>query len=98
MGIEGFIPWILAIMIALLCLRRIRKNARGRPWTAPEYYAIAIEIGLYSWLAIGFFDDESNLDPAYWFLALAVILVRVTQGASTEQTVPAEELLLEAQG
>jgi hypothetical protein len=85
LGIQGFVPWALAIIIALSTLRRIRKNSNRQYLTPLEQYAVAVEIGLYAWLVTGLFGDQSNLDPAYWLLALSVILFRLTQHAAAAE-------------
>jgi O-antigen ligase len=90
MGVQGFVPWSGAILIALFKLRRIRKTSDPKNLRPAEYSAVAIEIGLYAWLVTGLFGDQSNLDPAYWFLALTVVLVRLTQ--STRHAASADDV------
>jgi hypothetical protein len=76
-GVEGFIFWISAMTMALLTLRSIRKNADTTDPRPVEVYAMAVEVGLYGWLATGLFGDQSRLDPAYWFLGATVVLARL---------------------
>jgi hypothetical protein len=76
-GVEGFIFWASATAMALVTLRGIRKNADTANPRLIEVYAMAVEVGLYGWLATGLFGDQSGLDPAYWFLGATVVLARL---------------------
>jgi hypothetical protein len=93
-GIEGFIPWISAFLGACWMLRKIRKRADLRNPTRVEIYAMGMEIGLYGWIATGFFHNEQEVDPAYWLVALAVVLTRLnaqkTDNAPAEESSPGE--------
>lgn len=76
-GIQGFIIWISAVIGTLVLLRRLRKQDAkfGDMSFAP--YALGFEIGLYGWLVDGCFQGDQEADPAYWFMALAVVMTRL---------------------
>lgn len=76
-GIFGFAAWIFAFAGAAWLLRRIRKRADPRNLTRVEVYAMALELGLYGWMAAGTFHSMQEVDPVYWFVALAVIMTRL---------------------
>ena len=77
MGFLGFVPWIWAVALALLKLRSVRRASDPAAPRPVEIYAMGVEIGLYGWLVTGLFGDNSGLDPAYWFLVVAVIMYRL---------------------
>src|SRR5205807_222528 len=45
--------------------------------TRIEILAMGMEMGLYGWLVGGCFMDDQEVDPAYWFAALTVVLTRL---------------------
>lgn len=76
-GVFGFAAWLSAFLGAAWLCRRIRKRADLSNLTRVDIYAMAIEIGLYGWLVGGWFQADHEVDPAYWFVAFAVILTRL---------------------
>jgi len=83
-GIFGFAAWMFAFLGAAWLLRRIRKKADIRNLTRIEVYAMGLELGLYGWMVAGSFHDMQEVDPAYWFVALAVVLTRLHAEQSRE--------------
>jgi len=75
-GIFGFAAWMSAIIGSLLLLRKLRKTAKLGDMTFSPY-ALGLEIGLYGWLVDGCFQGDHEVDPAYWFMALAVVMTRL---------------------
>jgi hypothetical protein len=45
-------------------------------------YALGLEVGLLGWCAYGLFQTEHEVDPAYWFAAMAVIIYRLHKSAA----------------
>ncbi len=91
-GIPGLIFWIAPFIGALVLLRRVRKRPNTELPFSLAPYALGLEVGLYGWFATGLTLAEHELDPAYWFVALAIVLVRVnqpTQSAESQGTVTA---------
>jgi O-antigen ligase len=89
-GVLGFLAWFTAFGGSAWILRRIRRQAdRSRPLSI-EVYAMGLEIGLYGWFAAGMFHDLHNVDPAYWFVAVTVAMVRLHARAKSELEVPAD--------
>jgi hypothetical protein len=84
LGIVGFTLWGLAIGITLVTLRKVRKNFDWSASKPVEVAAMGLEIGLYGWLVTGLFGDQSGLDPAYWFMALAVVFCRLSSRKTAE--------------
>jgi hypothetical protein len=84
LGVVGFAIWIGAIGMSLRTLRQVRKRLDWRQPDPVGLYAVAAEVGLYGWLSTGLTGDQSGLDPAYWFMALAVILMRLSHQRSRE--------------
>lgn len=76
-GIFGFASWMFAFCGAAWLARRVRKKADWRHLTSVEIYAMGLELGLYGWMVVGIFHNMQEVDPAYWFVALAVVLVRL---------------------
>ncbi|HLN03595.1 MAG TPA: O-antigen ligase family protein [Bryobacteraceae bacterium] len=76
-GIFGFASWTFAFFGAAWLLRRIRKKADPRNLTPVEIYAMGLELGLYGWMVVGIFHNMQEVDPPYWFVALAVVLTRL---------------------
>ncbi|HWG41262.1 MAG TPA: O-antigen ligase family protein [Gemmataceae bacterium] len=76
-GLAGFIPWMCAFAGTIWCLRRIRRQATSTTVTRVEWLAMGIEVGLYGWFVGGLTMADHEIDPAYWFVALAVVLVRL---------------------
>jgi len=74
-GVPGFFFWGFAFVGAIYYLRKTRK---GSPAGSPlAHYALALEIGLYGWLVGGWAQNDHEVDPAYWFVALSIILIRL---------------------
>jgi hypothetical protein len=94
-GPIAFILWGSAFCYAVLLLRRIRRKASpAASLSQVAIYAMGIEVGLYGWLAMGLFHDVHDLDPAYWYLAFVIILVRLSgRAVATESR--AEEIVSE---
>lgn len=87
-GLHGFLIWAGAFGGALLIFRKIRKGADPANPTAIEIYAMGLEVGLYGWLAGGWFQSYQEVDPAFWFVGLAVVLRRLQiqmKGEAEEQ-------------
>jgi O-antigen ligase len=82
-GVIGFAVWASAFIGAAWLLRRIRKRADSQAPTAVEIYAMGTELGLYGWMIGGCFQAHHEVDPAYWFVGIAVILTRL-HGQKTE--------------
>ncbi len=97
-GVAGFIIWMSAFLGALVLFRRIRKTTDPRRPSLNAVYAMGLEIGIYGWLAGGLFQGDSEVDPAYWFVAFAVILTRLHARAreAPPETEPQGETALEA--
>jgi O-antigen ligase len=77
-GLFGFIAWIGGLGMSVVLLRRIRKGRDGGPKdNVVALYALGMEVGLYGWMINGCFVSEHEVDPAYWFMALAIAMVRV---------------------
>jgi hypothetical protein len=76
-GFLGFGVWISAFIGAILLCRRIRKKASFAHLTKIDIYAMGIEIGLYGWFLGGLTEADHEVDPAYWFVALAIVLTRL---------------------
>jgi O-antigen ligase len=84
-GVIGFTVWVSAFIGAAWMLRRIRKRADKNAPTAVEIYAMGAELGLYGWMIGGLFQAHHEVDPAYWFVALAVVLTRLHQQQKTAE-------------
>jgi O-antigen ligase len=89
-GLIGFTLWISAFAGTIWLCRRIRKKSRLTDLSLTEVYAMGIEIGLYGWLAGGFFQADHEADPAYWFIAFAVILTRLHEQSKKSADNPEE--------
>jgi hypothetical protein len=76
-GFLGFGLWAYAFAAALWILRRIRKSVQGGTPNRIELYAMGLEVGLLGWLVGGLTQGDSGTDPAYWFVALSVVLRRL---------------------
>ncbi len=83
-GVLGFAFWSVSIALALWLLRRIRKAANTANPDQIDIYAMGIELGLIGWLVGGFFHSDHQVDPAYWFLAFAVVLHRLKFAPDSE--------------
>ena len=90
-GIQGFSLWLAAVVTTLLLLRRIRKAADPRNPSQIDTYAMAMEIGLIGWLIGGLFHSDHQTDPAYWFMAFAVVLHRL-RFAPVDETDPSADV------
>jgi O-antigen ligase len=88
-GIQGFVVWISAFGGAVLLLRRVRKKVVPGT-TKIAAYALGLEVGIYGWLAGGMTQADHEVDPAYWFVAFAVILTRLHALRLAEAPAPAE--------
>jgi O-antigen ligase len=75
-GVFGFAFWTMAFVGTIFLLRRVRKRA-GTDMRPLEIYAAGFEIGLYGWAIAGWFQSYHEIDPAYWFIGLAVVLLRL---------------------
>jgi hypothetical protein len=82
-GVFGFCVWIFSFAGAIVYLRRIRKSSRGAI-TPLVNYALALEVGLFGWAVNGLSMAEHEVDPAYWFLALTVVMVRLHHQAKLQ--------------
>ncbi len=80
-GVLGFAAWATAIVSTMMLLRTIRRRTNVFDPTRPEVFAMGIEIGMYGWLVSGLFHSANEVDPVYWFVALAVTLFRMQQQA-----------------
>lgn len=86
-GILGFLVWISAFGGSIILLRRVRKPVNGAI-TQLGYYALALEVGLYGWLAAGLFGSHHEVDPAYWFVGIAVVMTRLHKQAEVDAASP----------
>jgi O-antigen ligase len=80
-GFIGFIAWTSGFIGAVSLLRRLRKSrdasGSGVGGSAIPKYALALEIGLYGWFVNNLTQADHEVDPAYWFVALAIIMTRL---------------------
>lgn len=76
-GVAGFAVWMFAILGAAWSLRDIRKRAKPNALRTIEVYAMGMELGLYGWMVFGLAHSGHEVDPAYWFVAFTVVLVRL---------------------
>ena len=76
-GVLGFAAFMTAVGGTVILLRRIRKSCDPTNPGRVAIYAMGLEIGMYGWFVLGLFHTEHDLDPAYWTVALAVILTRL---------------------
>jgi len=76
-GPFAFFFWLVAFAGALVIMRRVRKSAEPRSPTSIQVYAMGMEVGLYGWLVGGLFHDVHDVDPAYWFVALSIVVYRL---------------------
>jgi O-antigen ligase len=83
-GIIGFALFIVPFAGAAWLLRGIRKRTDPKNPTKVELYAMGFELGLYGWFVGGFTQAFHEVDPAYWFVAFAVILTRLQHRAKQE--------------
>ena len=81
-GIEGFVVWIAVFIGAVLVLRSVRRRENSGNITPLQAYAIAFEIGLFGWAIGGWTQDYQEVDPAYWFVGFAVVLIRLRRQAA----------------
>jgi hypothetical protein len=89
-GVLGFAFWIYAFGGAAMYLRKVRKRSVEGLSTIPlRQYALAIEVGIYGWAVAGLFQGNQEVDPAYWFVALAVVMTRLHAQALAKVDVPA---------
>lgn len=82
-GILGFLPWLGAFLGAAFVLRKVRKASR-KAITPLTNYALALEVAIYGWLVSGLAQAIHDLDPVYWFVALAIIIVRLHRMADSQ--------------
>jgi O-antigen ligase len=75
-GVIGFALWMAVFAGTIFMLRGIRKRA-GPKMGRLEVYAAGLEIGLYGWAIGGWFQSYHEVDPAYWFVGFAVVLLRL---------------------
>lgn len=88
-GLIGFAFWFYAFAGAAMYLRKVRKKSVEGLATIPlGQYALAIEVGLYGWAVAGLFQGNQEIDPAYWFVALAVVMTRLHAQALAKAEVP----------
>jgi hypothetical protein len=90
-GPLGFIAWIMAFGGAAWLLRRIRLQSDPRQLAPIEIYAMGMEIGLYGWFVGGLFHDLHDVEPAMWFVALSIVLVRLHVRSGSELEEPLAE-------
>lgn len=90
-GIPGLMFWLWALFGSIWLCRRIRKASRSGNVSRIGIYAIGIEIGLMGWFAGGLFNSDTELDPAYWCIAFAVVLTRLHWYAQNEEIYASEE-------
>lgn len=85
LGLVGFVVWISAFLTVLYLLRRIRKRSDPAALTSVEVYAMGVETGLYGWLVGGWFQAHHEVDPAYWFAGIAIVLTRLASISAEPQ-------------
>jgi hypothetical protein len=76
-GLQGFAAWSVAFLGTTWMLRRLWKRRGGGPITRLPLLALGLELGLCGWLWGGLTQGDQETDPAYWFVAFAVILARL---------------------
>jgi O-antigen ligase len=77
LGVQGLLAFLWTFGGAIVLMRRLRKASGREEPGRLGLYALGIEVGLYGWLIGGLFHDVHNVDPAYWFVAFAVALMRL---------------------
>jgi O-antigen ligase len=80
-GLIGFAFWVSTWLGAIWLLRRIRRDVRAAELSQVELYALSLEVGLYGWLLFGLTHSVHEVDVAYWFVGLAVVLTRLKYGS-----------------
>lgn len=91
-GFIGFTFWIFAFLRTLWTLRTVRKRSDPRAPTPTEVYAMGFEVGIFGWFAAGMFNSEHETDPAFWLIAIAIVLVRLQAKAAHEAAQAEEEV------
>jgi O-antigen ligase len=76
-GVIGFVIWMSMFVFALVLFRRLRKQGKGKSISVLAIYGMAFEVGLYGWAMGGWTQAYHEVDPAYWFVGCAVILIRL---------------------
>ncbi|AMV39243.1 O-Antigen ligase [Planctomyces sp. SH-PL62] len=76
-GIPGFLIWSYAFGGSLYYLRRLRKGGDKRSLDRISLLATGLEVGLYGWICGGLTQSDHDVDPAYWFIAFTIVLVRL---------------------
>lgn len=87
-GAEGFALWMAIFLGAIISLRRVRRGFADNTVSLLQAYAIALELGLYGWLLGGWTQDYQEVDPAYWFAGLAVVLTRLSRCVTDDRRDP----------
>ena len=85
-GIGGFLAWVVAFGGAAWRLRKIRRTSDMTRPGLVTLYAMGLEIGLYGWMVQGFFHSDHEVDPAFWFIAFAIVLSRLHNQVGTGDT------------
>jgi hypothetical protein len=91
-GFLGFSLWAIAVTSAFVRLNSLRKwffkTGQSGYWVS----CVSAMTGLLGWCAIGWTASHNELDPAYWFMGMAVALgrIREQQLASSEIPIPSQ--------
>jgi len=94
-GFLGFSIWAYAVGSSLLRLNSLRKWFYRTGQSTYWLMSLSSLAGLLGWCAIGWTVTYNELDPAYWFMGLAVALGRVRERQVTAGEIPMEGSLEE---
>lgn len=76
-GLLGLALFLAAFGAAMLIVRRIRRSSDSKCPTEIQVFSMGMEIGLLGWGVGGLFHSDHEVDPAFWFIGLAVAMARV---------------------
>jgi O-antigen ligase len=94
LGVVGFALWATVILGTMWLFRQLRKGMDGKHLSPLDVSSLGFEIGFYGWLIGGFTNSFHEVDPAYWFMAFAVVLTRLK---SRQRRLEQEEQQADAQ-
>lgn len=96
-GFLGFSIWAFAVGSSLLRLNSLRKWFYFTGQSTYWLMSASAMAGLVGWCAIGWTVTYNELDPAYWFMGVAVALGRVRERQLTGGEIPAAGAMEEDQ-
>jgi len=80
-GFVGFITWTSGFLGAVVVLNKLRKSrdatGKGAGGSLIPVYAYGMQLGLCGWFVCNLTQADHEVDPAYWFVALAVVMTRL---------------------